>query len=60
MAGKGALIVDPKNVNEISNAIQEILESETKKRELIKLGIENIKRFSWQRTAKQTLDKMLF
>jgi len=59
VAGAGAVIVDPKNVQQISNKLKEILDSEEKQRELVRLGLENIKRFNWQRTANKTLDKIL-
>lgn len=48
VAGKGALLVNPKNVDQISNAIKKILTNKKIRLSLIKKGHENIKRFNKQ------------
>lgn len=61
VAGKGALYVDPYSLNDIIRGIREIRPASPAKRgegireELIKAGFENIKRFSWEKCAAQTL-----
>lgn len=55
VAGKGAIFVNPKDIKEITNAIKNLLEDESLRRKLIKNGFENIKRFSWEKVAKDTL-----
>jgi len=59
VAGSGALIVNPNRVSDIAAALQEVLSDETKKTDLIKRGLENVKRFDWRETAERILDKML-
>ncbi|MDP3741648.1 MAG: glycosyltransferase, partial [bacterium] len=59
VAGQGAVIVDPESPYEMSKEIKKLLVDENYHSELIKKGLENVKRFSWQETAKKTLDKIL-
>lgn len=53
VAGKGAILVDPNSVEEISGALKRI---ETMSDQLRKVGFENVKRFSWEETAKETIE----
>lgn len=56
VAGKeGAILVDPYSVEQISEAISKV-EDEKIRRELVKKGLENAKRFSWERCALHTLE----
>ncbi len=55
IAGKSALLIDPKNSTEIAQAMEKILGSEELRRNLIQAGLENIKRFSWEKCARETL-----
>ncbi len=59
IAGGGALIVDPESPYEIGKAIKELLDDQKLRQELIAKGFENLKRFSWEETAGQTLEKIL-
>jgi len=52
IAGKGALFVNPYSLEDIIRGIREIGEI---RGELIKKGFENVKRFSWEKCAVQTL-----
>jgi len=54
--GKSALLVNPKDPVEIAKAIFKILNDENLKIELIKMGRENVKRFSWLKCATETLN----
>ncbi len=53
VAGDSALLIDPKNPSEIAEAVQKILSNENKKKDLINRGLENVKRFSWEKCAQQ-------
>lgn len=50
-----ALLVNPSKPEEIAEAIYKIISNPKLKQELIKKGRENIKRFSWQKCAQETL-----
>lgn len=54
VAGKGVILVDPYNIDDIVKGMNKIKKQETRNK-LIKLGFENIKRFSWEKTARETL-----
>ncbi len=56
IAGEGALFVDPYNVEEITKAMEKIAFDEKLRKELIQKGYENLKRFSWEKAAKETLE----
>jgi glycosyltransferase involved in cell wall biosynthesis len=53
VAGGAALIADPDDVHEMSERIKQAMGDRTK-RDLIKLGKERLKFFSWNKNARQT------
>lgn len=53
VAGNAAVLVDPENIEDIARGIKEAME---RKKELIKKGFERAKQFSWEKTAKETLE----
>jgi len=53
--GDSALLVNPYNPEEISEAIYKVLSNEQLRNALIKKGQENVKRFSWPKCAEETL-----
>ena len=53
VAGDSALLVDPKNLGEIAQAVQKILTDENLKKNLIAKGLENVKRFSWDKCSQE-------
>ncbi len=55
IAGDGALLVDPTDVDAIANAMLQLSEDEALRQRLIHAGYANTKRFSWQRAAEETL-----
>ena len=55
VAGKGALYVNPNSLNDIIRGMREVQSSKFKVQSLVKAGFENIKRFSWEKCAKETL-----
>lgn len=54
-AGEAALYVNPNDVEDIATKMQELLKKERLKKELIQKGYQQVKKFSWEKTAKQTL-----
>lgn len=56
VAGKAALFVDPENTYEIIQAINELKKNPKLRDDLKKGGLENIKKFSWKKTALKTLE----
>jgi len=53
VAGDSALLVDSNNAEEIADAVYKIISDENIKKDLIQKGLENIKRFSWEKCAKE-------
>lgn len=53
VAGDGAVLVDPKNKEEIADAIYKLISNESHKNDIIKKGYENVKRFSWDKCAEE-------
>lgn len=56
VAGGGAVYVDPFNVDEMANALKTVMTDVKVSRDLIQKGSENVKNFSWDKTASQTID----
>ncbi len=56
IAGNAALLVNPQNTEEISQAIYKILNDNSLRKSLIEKGKENVKRFDWQKCAEKTLE----
>jgi glycosyltransferase involved in cell wall biosynthesis len=48
-----ALLVDPQSPAEIAEAIFKIISNQTIKKDLIEKGLENVKRFSWEKCARE-------
>ena len=56
VVGEAALMVDPYNINDIARALTEILSDENIKNKLVARGLEQAKKFSWEKTAKEYLE----
>lgn len=56
VAGDSAILVDPYNPADIAEAILQVVTDRKLKQNLIKKGFDNIKRFSWTRTAEEHLE----
>ena len=55
--GDAAIIVEnPKNIDEIAQKMEEGITNEILRQDLIKKGLEQVKKFSWEKCAKETLD----
>lgn len=55
IAGRSALLVDPRNLLEIEKALHNLLENKDLRKKVIQEGLRNVKRFSWDETAKKTI-----
>lgn len=53
--GEAALYVDPLDTEDIKKKLELMINSEELREKLIKKGYEQIKKFSWEKTAKETL-----
>ena len=56
VAGEAALYFDPKNVEEIKDKIKKLAEDKKLRKELAKKGKEQLKKFSWEKCGKETLE----
>jgi len=54
--GKGAIYFNPLNANDMAAKIKEVLTDDRLRSQLIKEGLVNAKRFSWDQTARKTLE----
>ncbi len=53
VAGDAALLVDPNNIDSIRDGIEKIVRGP---KTYIERGLKRVKDFSWEKTAKMTLD----
>ncbi|KAA9345639.1 glycosyltransferase family 4 protein [Adhaeribacter soli] len=59
VGGEAVLLVDPFNVGEIAGTMKKITEDAALRQTLIYLGRQNLKRFSWERSAGQLWDSLM-
>lgn len=55
VAQDAAVIVDPENIDEIAQAIQKIVGNKTYAKKLSEKGLQQAKKFSWKKTADETI-----
>jgi glycosyltransferase involved in cell wall biosynthesis len=55
VVGDAALLCDPHDPEAIADAMHRILTDEELRRALVQAGREHYRRFSWERTARETL-----
>lgn len=55
IAGDAAILVDPTDVDAIADAMLRLSRDEELRRRLIAAGYENVKRFSWEKAAAETM-----
>jgi len=55
VVGEAGLLVDPYNINELSEAIYQVLTDENLRNNLKLKGVQRAKKFSWQKAAEETL-----
>lgn len=58
VVGDAAILVDPKEASELTDAMLEISSNPKKRGEMIKNGFNQIKKFSWNNTAKEFIKIM--
>lgn len=56
IVGQAGIMIDPYNIDELAWAMESVLTNNDLRKGLIKKGIERAKKFSWQKSAQQTLD----
>lgn len=59
VAGNGAFFINPLSVNNIKEGLEKILKDKGLREELVRKGFENVKKFSWEKTAHNTLNFLL-
>ncbi|MEK7627128.1 MAG: glycosyltransferase family 1 protein [Patescibacteria group bacterium] len=59
VGGRGALYVDPNGYNDIADKMYALLTDENLRNDMINKGYENIKKFSWEKCARETLNVLL-
>ena len=55
IAGEGALFVNPRNPEQIAQAVKSLIDDKNLRDKLIQSGFKNLKRFSWEKCAGETL-----
>jgi len=55
ITGKAAILIDPRKPDSIANALRDILSNEKLRERLSRDGVNQAKKFSWERCAKETL-----
>jgi glycosyltransferase involved in cell wall biosynthesis len=55
VAGDAALLVDPRGVDALGDALGRVLADGALRQELRQRGFERARQFSWERTARETL-----
>lgn len=56
VVGRGAIMIDPYNVDELVLAIRSVLEDKDLRNDLVVKGLKQAKKFNWDKTAKQVLN----
>jgi glycosyltransferase involved in cell wall biosynthesis len=55
VAGNGALLVDPLDVDALAHGLVQLLTEDSVRGQLVAAGFANLRRFSWDRCARETL-----
>jgi glycosyltransferase involved in cell wall biosynthesis len=58
VAGDAALLVDPLDEDALARALRAAVEREPLRRRLRKLGLERVRRYSWDETARLTAEAL--
>ena len=56
ITGGAALLIDPNDIKEIAAAMNKIFSDTNLRNEMIKKGFKNVKKFSWEKCAKETIN----
>jgi len=55
IAGEAALLIEPKDVEALASAIEQVITDQALRQELIARGLEHVKKFSWDKAARELL-----
>ncbi len=55
VAGEAAVLVDPGSINQIAQGVERLTLDQDLKRKIIKLGLAQAEKFSWNKTAQETI-----
>ena len=58
IVGDAAVLVDPDDIEELAERLQQVIRDPTLRATLIARGHDRVKQFSWERTVRSTLDVM--
>jgi glycosyltransferase involved in cell wall biosynthesis len=58
VCGESAVLVDPMDSTEIAEATYKLISDESHKNDIIEKGYENVKRFSWEKCAREVANIM--
>ena len=53
--GDAALYVDPQSTDDLKKSLELVINDKKLREKLIKKGYEQVKKFSWEKTARETL-----
>ena len=56
VVGEAGIMVDPQNTNNLAQAMSKVLTDSKLRDNMIRKGLEQAKRFSWEKAAEQTLE----
>ena len=56
VAGNGAVFIDPMSVDQLTEAIFEVVSDDATRADLVAKGIKNSQKYSWLKCAKETLE----
>jgi alpha-1,3-rhamnosyl/mannosyltransferase len=56
VGGDAAILIDPLDVDALAGAMYQVITDEALRDKLVEKGMEQIRRFSWQRCASQVLE----
>ncbi len=56
IGGEAALYVNPRNIEDIRKKLNLVMEDQDLRKDLIKKGFQQVKKFSWEKAAKETLE----
>jgi glycosyltransferase involved in cell wall biosynthesis len=59
VTGEGGLLVDPRDTTAITRAMERIIHQDDLREGIIKRGLENVRRFSWEKCAQTVMDVIL-
>jgi glycosyltransferase involved in cell wall biosynthesis len=59
VVGQAAVLVDPDDPKEIAQGIDKLLSNKKLQQDLIELGQKQVDKYSWEKTAKQTLELII-